>query len=150
MPTPRRNRRPSCSSMSQGIAVAVHAKGGFHFDPGRAGRPRMPDRHQRYRRWNSTAKLTLIFERFQQLSTENRRGLGLGLYISKRLVEAHQGRIWAESQVGDGTTFLLHVTIGLMRGTPLGRNAVLGRSRVLRDSLEFLLTYIRDDAPRAS
>jgi signal transduction histidine kinase len=49
-------------------------------------------------------KLTRIFERFQQLSKENSRGLGLGLYISKRLIEAHQGRIWAESQVGDGTT----------------------------------------------
>jgi signal transduction histidine kinase len=50
-------------------------------------------------------KLTRIFERFQQLSEEDRSGLGLGLYISKRLVEAHHGRIWAESQVGEGSTF---------------------------------------------
>jgi signal transduction histidine kinase len=50
-------------------------------------------------------KLTRIFERFQQLSEEDRSGLGLGLYISKRLVEAHHGRIWAESHMGEGSTF---------------------------------------------
>jgi signal transduction histidine kinase len=50
-------------------------------------------------------KLTGIFERFKQLSEEDQRGLGLGLYISKRLIEAHHGRIWAESQVGEGSTF---------------------------------------------
>ena len=50
-------------------------------------------------------KLTRIFERSQQLSEDDRRGLGLGLYISKRLIKAHHGRIWAESQVGDGSTF---------------------------------------------
>ena len=50
-------------------------------------------------------KLTRIFERSQQLSEDERRGLGLGLYISKRLIKAHHGRIWAESQTGDGSTF---------------------------------------------
>jgi len=49
--------------------------------------------------------LTGIFERFRQLNhLSHRTGLGLGLYISKWIVEAHGGRIWAESKVGDGTT----------------------------------------------
>ena len=48
--------------------------------------------------------LTGIFERFRQLSTPDRTGLGLGLYISKWIVEAHRGEIWAESTVGVGTT----------------------------------------------
>ena len=54
-------------------------------------------------------ELTGIFERFRQLNTSDRRGLGLGLYISKWIVEAHGGSIWAESKVGKGTT--VHFTL---------------------------------------
>jgi len=48
--------------------------------------------------------LSTIFERFRQLS-KDRRGLGLGLHISKCIVQAHGGRMWAESKVGFGSTF---------------------------------------------
>jgi len=48
--------------------------------------------------------LKSIFERFHQLDATDRRGLGLGLYIALWIVEAHGGRIWAESEVGAGTT----------------------------------------------
>ena len=51
----------------------------------------------------------LIFERFRQVAEYDRRGLGLGLYISKCLVEAQHGRMWAESQAGEGTT--IHVSL---------------------------------------
>ena len=46
-----------------------------------------------------------IFERFSQLTMNDRRGLGLGLFIAKWIVEAHKGRIWVTSEMGKGSTF---------------------------------------------
>ena len=51
--------------------------------------------------------LERIFERFSQVGRNDRRGLGLGLYISRCIVEAHGGRIWAQSRPGAGSTILL-------------------------------------------
>jgi len=58
-------------------------------------------------------KLTAVFDRFHQVSRD-RRGLGLGLHISKCIVEAHGGRIWAESGV-IGSTFFVELPV-----TPIG------------------------------
>lgn len=49
--------------------------------------------------------LEAVFERFWQVGKEDRRGVGLGLYISRCIVEAHGGRIWAESKLGEGSRF---------------------------------------------
>lgn len=50
-----------------------------------------------------TAMLEAVFERFWQVGKNDRRGLGLGLYISRCIVEAHGGNIWAQSSPGQGT-----------------------------------------------
>jgi signal transduction histidine kinase len=47
--------------------------------------------------------LEAIFERFWQVGKDDRRGVGLGLYISRCIVEAHGGKIWAESILGEGS-----------------------------------------------
>jgi PAS domain S-box-containing protein len=53
----------------------------------------------------SPEQLPHIFERFWQASETAQLGTGLGLSIARGIVEAHGGRIWAESAVGLGSTF---------------------------------------------
>jgi signal transduction histidine kinase len=48
--------------------------------------------------------LSRLFERYWQAEATAHKGRGLGLFIAKRLVEAQGGTIWAESQLGAGTT----------------------------------------------
>ncbi len=52
-------------------------------------------------------QLESVFEEFRQLDAGLRRsgGAGLGLALSRQFVELHGGRIWAESRVGQGSTF---------------------------------------------
>lgn len=51
-----------------------------------------------------------IFERFERANQRSKiTGLGLGLYISKQIVEAHGGSIWVESEFGKGSTFYVRL-----------------------------------------
>lgn len=53
---------------------------------------------------------TRIFERFRQ-GNHLRSGSGLGLYLCHQIVRSHQGRIDVQSQVGEGTTFIIYLPI---------------------------------------
>jgi signal transduction histidine kinase len=56
--------------------------------------------------------LPLIFERFYRVRGEKTvTGTGLGLYICKQIIQAHRGKIWAESTPGQGTTFFIQLPI---------------------------------------
>jgi PAS domain S-box-containing protein len=49
---------------------------------------------------------TRIFNLFERGSgAKEVGGLGLGLFISKQIIEAHQGKVWVQSEVGEGSTF---------------------------------------------
>lgn len=77
--------------------------------------------------------LEAIFERFWQVGENDRRGQGLGLYISKCIVEAHRGRIWAKSKAGKGSQlyFMLPVPSSRRRGSQ-ARGAARDKARPAR------------------
>jgi signal transduction histidine kinase len=55
--------------------------------------------------------LPLIFDRFYRVRNEKATGTGLGLYICRQIIDAHRGKIWAESTPGQGTTFFIELPI---------------------------------------
>lgn len=60
--------------------------------------------------------LPLIFERFYRVRGEKTiTGTGLGLYICRQIIQAHRGKIWAESTPGQGTTFFIELPIDSSR-----------------------------------
>lgn len=89
-----------------------------------------------------------IFDPFQQVESDLARrfkGSGLGLSISKRLVELHGGRIWVESEFGKGSRFIFTIpahraeTVAVVQQPPIGEAS----AAVLTDKI---VLVIEDDA----
>jgi signal transduction histidine kinase len=60
----------------------------------------------------SKGELRKIFTKFYQAYTgedRNNEGTGLGLFISKEIVKKHNGEIWAESEIGKGSRFIIQL-----------------------------------------
>ena len=83
------------------------------------------------------ASLPNIFEKYWQEHHKRRTGVGLGLFIARRLVEAHGGTIWVDSKVGVGTTFFF--TLPLVGATQSRRILIVDDDAALRRELSEVL-----------
>ncbi|NJM05552.1 HAMP domain-containing protein [Candidatus Gracilibacteria bacterium] len=92
---------------SAGGAVTLRATAVTQVVPGREEAPAVEFAVSDTGKGIATADLPHIFDRFwraDRARTRSSGGAGLGLAITRRIVEAHHGQIWAESEIGKGTT----------------------------------------------
>lgn len=53
-----------------------------------------------------------VFDRFYRTHTTGAKGFGLGLYLVREIISAHNGKVWLESELGEGSTFHFSLPIG--------------------------------------
>lgn len=79
----------------------------------------------------SPENIKLVFDRFRQMDDSSIRkygGTGLGLPVSKSLVDLMGGEIWVESQIGKGSEFYFTIPYKPVKGEPYKENEVLAKS----------------------
>ncbi|RYG29056.1 ATP-binding protein [bacterium] len=66
--------------------------------------------------WIAPEARERIFDRFERaIGSSNISGLGLGLYITREIVEAHRGSIRVESELGQGSCFIVELPLDALR-----------------------------------
>ncbi len=81
-----------------------------------------------------------IFEKYWQEHHKRRTGVGLGLFIARRLVEAHGGNIWVESKVGPGSGTTFFFTLPLVGARQSRRILIVDDDAALRRELSEVLS----------
>ena len=71
----------------------------------------------------SQASQKYIFKRYFQATTNKQTGFGLGLYISKQIIQKHHGKIWVTSQLQKGSTFFISLPLLSKRTSSLNLNS---------------------------
>ena len=80
-----------------------------------------------------------VFEKFKQVGevmTDKPKGTGLGLPICKQIIEHHGGRIWVESELGQGSTFSFTLPVSLATGTDITRIDLQGLVEQLKENVD--------------
>jgi signal transduction histidine kinase/CheY-like chemotaxis protein len=89
-----------------------------------------------------------VFEDFQQLETQSwrkREGTGLGIPISRRFIELHGGRMWIETEVGQGTAFYFTLPVMAKTHAEISANIEAGnasRWRLLEENAKAARTIL--------
>lgn len=92
-----------------------------------------------------------VFEKFKQVGdtlTDKPKGTGLGLPISKEIVEHHGGTIWVESEIGKGSTFAFAIpSQASQTGVAKAGPATAAETAHVRRKLEPSIAAVRQDQP---